>query len=654
MKLIKNKKYIQTCKKILKILIVAILIEVFICNFPAFRTILLGNNNIKADYTFEENKIKISNIGVRTTSIYIVYEPFLPGITTYELRYVAEENDIDMYLAEKTIEKDNKHYINMDTHSKCQEIEINVKSDYNINIKEILINHPNFHINIYRIFILFLICFCIFQLRDKNIHNKVYNPNSLKQKYQIIVVLSILCIILSIYTIKQQSNSKYGIYERRVTPDDTILMQTESFVEGQIPFLVKPDEKLVQMEDSYNHGERIKNEIPFYFDTTYYDGNYYSYFGIAPIITLILPFRLLTGMYLYTYIFNLVYIVGIIFLLYDVYRKIVEKYIKKASLCNFYLGYFAILFGSNVLVTLRGEKYDIVTTSGIMFILLSLDLAMRLGVDSKYRQFKSIGLGISMALIVLSKPTYIVYYPLIAFLAWNNMHAFTNKEKIKNTIYGAIPLGIFAILQMVYNYVRFDNILEFGAKYQLTASNMQYCMMFTFGKAFSGILEYVFKLPQINLLKFPFVFMQQNETDMFMNEFCYEAHLMGLISIPILWIFLFKKNILKNESKELKILINISFITAIVDIIMITVTGGICEAYIVDLKVVLSILAIILLLKNIQIRENKEEVNKIFVVLCICTIFLMFPSSISGGNGWLEDMSSSTTVFLKNMFEFWC
>lgn len=258
MKWIKNKKHAKICKKMLKILIIVAFIEIFICNFPAFRTILLGSINIKPDYTYEENKIKISNIGVRATSIYIVYEPYLPGITTYQLRYVAEENAIDMYLDAKTIEKENYHYINFDTHSKCKEIEIDVKSDYDVNIKEILVNHPNFNINIFRIFILYGICFCIFTLRDKNIHNKIYNPNSMKQKYQIITVLSIFCVILSIYTIKQQSNSKEEIYVRKVMPDNTILMQAESLAQGQISFLVESDEELAKMEDPYNHGERIK------------------------------------------------------------------------------------------------------------------------------------------------------------------------------------------------------------------------------------------------------------------------------------------------------------------------------------------------------------------------------------------------------------
>ena len=653
MKLIKNKKKVEIYKKILKMFIIAILIEIFICNFSAFRTILLGNNNKKVNYTYEDNKIKIYNIDVRATSLYIVYKSYMPSITSYSLRYVSEENDIDMYLDSKTIKKDNYHFINFDTHSKCEEIEIDINSEYISDIKEILINHPNFNINLFRILILFGIIFLISKLKDKNIYNKIYNPNSLKQKYQSIIILSISCIILCMYTINQQSNSKDGIYKRKVTPDDTILMQAEALAQGQISFLIEPDEKLVDMKDPYNYGEKVKNGIPFYFDTTYYDGNYYSYFGIAPIITLVLPFRLLTGMYLETYIFNMIYFIGVVFLLYDVYKNIIKKYIKKVSLCNFYLGYFAILFGSNALITLRGEKYDIVTTSGIMFILLSLDLAIKIGISEKYRKLKFIGLGISMGLIVLSKPTYIVYYPLILFLLWNSIKIWENKDKIKDSIYGIVPLGIFAIFQMIYNYVRFDNILEFGAKYQLTASNMKYCMMFTIGKAFSGILEYGFKLPQINLLKFPFVFMMQNETDMFMNEFCYEAHIMGLIAIPILWIYIFKKNILKKENRELNILINITIITTLIDIIIVTVAGGICEAYIVDLKVILCIFSVILLLKNIEIRENKEDVNKIFLILCICTILLMIPSSMSGGNGWLGDLSSPTTIYLKNMFEFW-
>lgn len=656
MKDIKNKKYIRDCWKILKLILISVFIEIFVCNFFAFKTIFIGNNDIKPSYKVEENKIIISDIGIRTTSVYIDYETKPKDIVSYQLKYIAEDNDKEIELDEKVILPKDKHYINLDTHANCDIIQVDVKNNDNIKIKEILINHPNFNINVFRILIIFGISFIIYKLKDENIHNKIYKEESFKQEKKFITLLIVMCALIFFYTIMQNDGNVDAIFPKRLTPDDALSMQTESFLQGQTALLEKTDSRLVEMQDPYNHMQKINNQIPFWFDTAYYQGNYYNYFGIAPIITLILPFRLLTGMYLQTYMFNLVYVFGIVFLLYDVYKKLIKKFVKKISLYNFYLGYFAIFFGSNVLMNLRGAKYDIVITCGIMFMLLAMDLAIRIGFSEKYRKLKFIGLGISMGLMVLSKPTFIFYYPLIGYLVWINLRNLTNKEKIKNCVYTAIPLGIFAIIQMIYNYVRFDSILEFGAKYQLTASNMQYCMMFTFGKTIGGLVEYIFKLPTINLLKFPFVFMEQNATDIFMNEFCYEADLIGLIAIPILWVYLFAKNILKEENKDLKIFTKISLITAVIAIVLITTNGGICESYILDLKCILTINAVILLLKNTEQKEcgeNKNIANKVFVILCVSTILIMLPISISGASNWLEQMSSETTVFFKNIFEFW-
>ena len=117
-----------------------------------------------------------------------------------------------------------------------------------------------------------------------------------------------------------------------------------------------------------------------------------------------------------------------------------------------------------------------------------------------------------------------------------------------------IPLGILAVIQMVLNYVRFDNIFEFGAKYQLTSFNMISCMSVTFGKSIGGILEYIFRTPLVNPLKFPFVFVNRDTSLVSMNEICYENRLVGLISIAILFVYLFKNYILKNEDELNKIL----------------------------------------------------------------------------------------------------
>ncbi len=650
---IKENKYVSKYKKILLLVMITIFIEIFICNYPAIRTILLGNQNQIANYEFEGDKITISDVGVRATSIYIEYENVLIDKISYMLSYIAEEDDNVIKLNDKIILENQKHYINFDTHSTCEKIEIELLTNSNIHIKQILINHPNFHINIYRILIIFCIMFGISKLTDKNTYKELFDPESKNQRNEFLLILVIICLIITSYTIQQQELVSFYIQPNQVNLDDALLMQTEAFMNRQIPLQVEVDEELKTMEDPYNFTEKVNKNIPFLYDVAYYDGNYYSYFGIAPIITTILPFRLLTGGYTYTYIFNLVYIFGIIFLLYDVYRKLVKKYMKKVSLCHFYLGYFAILTASNILTALRGQKYDIVTTCGIMFILLAISLAIRLGESKKYKIVKLVGIGISTALIVLSKPTFIVYYPFIAFFVWTSMRNLENKEKIKDIFLIAIPIGIFAILQMVYNYVRFDSPLEFGAKYQFTSFNMQYCMSFSIGKIYAGILEYIFKLPNINLLRFPFVFINTDMNTLSMNEICYENRIIGLIAIPILWIFVFANSILKKKDQDLKVFTKISLITTLVAIIINTCTGGICEAYSIDFKCILAINAIILLLRNIEIKHNTKEANQVFVLLCICTILIMLPINLTTESNWLSNMASSTTVFFRNIFEFW-
>ena len=289
------------------------------------------------------------------------------------------------------------------------------------------------------------------------------------------------------------------------------------------------------------------------------------------------------------------------------------------SLCNYYLGYYAILFGSNVFTLLRGAKYDIVVTSGIMFILIAMNLSMSLYENYKLKYLKMILLGLSIGFIVLSKPNLIVYYLLIGWLLFNSMKELNTKEKIKDIVIISIPLGILAIFQMYLNYVRFDSIFEFGAKYQLTSFNMTSCMSITFGKVIGGLLQYIFRTPNINPMKFPFVFVNKDTSLVSMNEVCYENRLVGLIGIAILVIYLFKNYILKDE-KELKHFINIEMIICILAMIIATSFGGICEAYSIDLNLYLAnmegkyaiplsqIKAIKSIKKTIRIMEwNKDE-----------------------------------------------
>ena len=53
-----------------------------------------------------------------------------------------------------------------------------------------------------------------------------------------------------------------------------------------------------------------------------------------------------------------------------------------------------------------------------------------------------------------------------------NVKSKNKKEVIKELIAVMIPYITVGLALMYYNYIRFDSIFEFGAKYQLTINNM--------------------------------------------------------------------------------------------------------------------------------------------------------------------------------------
>ncbi len=548
-----------------------------------------------------------------------------------------------------------KQYINLDTHSKCKDIQIDLLTNSEISVENITINKSNFNISVVRLFILFIILILIIKIKDESIYKTEYDFDSKKQNDIFLLNLGVFFVFIMIYTILQFNSDSLLIKKEDIDKEDALTMQTESFINGKIALDYEPSKELKEMENPYDSVKRDKEGIQYLYDVAYYNGSYYNYFGVAPILTTILPFRLITGMYTHTYMFNLVYILGILLSTYALYKKLIKRYINKISLCNFYLGYYAIIFGSNIFTLLRGLKYDIVVTCGIMFLLISINLAMSIYENKKYKYIKLVLLGITTALIVLSKPNLISYYLLIVlFLLYSTKEIKSIKEKIKDGICIAVPLGILAVFQMILNYLRFDSILEFGAKYQLTGFNMNYCMNITFGKIYAGILEYLLKLPSIRPFEFPFIFVNTTTSLTSVNEVCYENRLVGLISIPILWIFLFRGNILrKSKNKELKLFTNLCIIISFVTMALSTCFGGICEAYSIDFKLILCINAIILLLKLVEQNENKIEVSRLFLILCLATIIIMIPISLTTELNLLTNLTSALTVFFKNMFEFW-
>lgn len=642
-------EFIRKNKIILVSILITLFVEIFLCNYGFFRTLFSGNRNLKPKFEVDGSLIYVTDIDVKVSSINFKYKEPLIDKVTYNLEYFPEGTSKALQIRPKIILPQNEQYINFNTGVNCKGIMIDRLTETDLQIEEIILNHPNINISLIRMLLIFIAVIFILEVRSGKFFDKEYDRNSKEMNIVFLINLTTMLVFTILYMVCQFNLESYILKPEEIDPADSVLAQTEAIVNGKIELLEEPSEELKAMDNPYDSEKRDNEGVPYLYDVAYYDGHYYNYFGIAPILTLILPFRLITGNYLPTCIFNILYIVIAVFALYGLYKKLVDKYIKKISLYNFYLGFYAILFASNIFTLFRGMKYDIVIASGIAFLLIALNLSLSIYKNPKFKILKLILLGITTALVVLSKPNLIVYYLLILFFVLCAMKDKTIKDKIKDLSFVAVPLGVLAIFQMWLNYVRFDSILEFGAQYQLSGLNVTTSMGFSINKAYAVIMEYLFRIPTINPLNFPFIFANHDTAFTAINEVCYENRLVGLAIIPILWAYLLNRDVKKE--KGLKYFINVCLITSVLGMLVAGCTGGICEAYAIDFKLILSIGAVILLLKWLE--DRREDKNKIFLILCITTILLMLPLSLTTESSFLSNFASNVSVALKNIFEFW-
>ena len=234
-------------KRILLAIIISILIEIFICNYPAFRSLLIGGYKKIDNYIIEENSIIISDINERVTSININYNRTLIDKITYSVKYTAEENSDVFVLNPKVILENQKQYINLDTHSKCKDIQIDLLTNSEISVENITINKSNFNISVVRLFILFIILILIIKIKDESIYKTEYDFDSKKQNDIFLLNLGVFFVFIMIYTILQFNSDSLLIKKEDIYKEDALTMQTESFINGKIALDYEPSKELKEM-----------------------------------------------------------------------------------------------------------------------------------------------------------------------------------------------------------------------------------------------------------------------------------------------------------------------------------------------------------------------------------------------------------------------
>jgi uncharacterized integral membrane protein len=534
-----------------------------------------------------------------------------------------------------------------------------------LDIEKIVINECNFKFNIIRAIIIYLFLIVAYKIKNKSIYRLKYNKDSKKQNLVFKIIAAIVLGLLFAFCVLE-----HFCYPEKLEVDpnntkESMIMQAEAFRNGSIALLNEPDEILEGLENPYDISSRYYSNCDYVFDTAYYNGKFYQYFSALPVIFFILPFRLITGYYITTKVFNTFLFIILLFVLTILYKKLIDMFIKDISFFNFILGYLTLIFGSDVINYARGLMYDIPVVFGLISLILAILILLNLlNNKEKLKYLKLILVGIFTGFIVMSKPSLIAYYIIIFSLLLSYLKKDLISKNIKTLIKKIfafiIPLSLMGIIQMWFNYVRFDSIFEFGALYQLTVADMRVHTGISLPILMKGIMKFLFTLPSISLFEFPFI----NTYDtmyysMGLNEYEYENSVAGILIIPIIWLIFLKGKIKKEDKidKKLVKIINIVLITSVTLIVIVTCYAGAAEAYSMDVKIMLVLFSLLIGFKLLeQSSKNNisfEKYNFIFLVLCAISIFLVMPQSISTEGSLLENMYMPINIYLSHFFEFW-
>jgi len=282
------------------------------------------------------------------------------------------------------------------------------------------------------------------------------------------------------------------------------------------------DEKLLTMDNPYDYEARLDEGVKVHWDSAFYNGKYYMYFGVVPVLVLFLPFRMITGMDLPTImatrIMVALFLLGL-FLLFDLLKK---RFFKNIPLMLNMLLYLTISLFSLWYIMDAPELYCTAIAAGICCQVWSLYFLIRgVYVETSLKKVRiyaligalfgalSWGCRPTVGLICLASIPIVIRF-IKKCLAGE--YIIKSKAKIKNTvitlIIAMIPYLLVALALMVYNQIRFENPFEFGQSYQMTVADQtaygSFFEEFDLVKVINGLADNFIKYKNVKK-EFPFI-----------------------------------------------------------------------------------------------------------------------------------------------------
>ncbi len=643
-----NKKFIQNTyvktfiKCIAISLILGAILEGTIFNYRHYESFLFKNNQSLTNYTlgsgitcknnlceitdYNQAYIEIKNINKNVSNLYIDILNPNKLIIDFKIYFSDAANRLYLDAGERTYLNNikNSKFIRVHPSGNLKNLKLKITSaNGKFTIKNIEINKKvPLMINNIRLLLTTLLVLITCLINPKsNLQDIKYNHKISR----IIVVLTIISLSLIFYkltTYNTSINNNTGEYSNQSQYKNL----AASLAQGHFYLDMPVSDKLLELKNPYDtvyRNSKLKTHVDYYWDYAFYNGKYYSYFGIVPCLLMYLPTYLITHQDLPNNI--AITITSILFLISSFYLiyQILNKYFKNTSLIWYFLITFLYVFSSGLVIILGCPTfYFIPIHMALTFAGFGLAFWIKSTTTPKLNK-KYLLLGsLSMAIVAGCRPQVLLTMFASIIIFWDyifHKRELFSKKSVKETICFMAPFIIVALLLMYYNYARFGSPFDFGANYNLTSNDMTK-RGFKFDRIPTGIYHMLLSPITVSPI-FPFITRYRLETTYIgktITETMYGGFLFTNI-ICILGILSYKfKNIINN--KELYRLSIFFVIASLIILIADTEMAGVLARYIADFGFLITLSTIIVMLSLLKKYNHNITLKKVLTSLIMISI----------------------------------
>lgn len=641
--------------------------------------------NADGSYTvYTDETVEISGLNEKITNIHIDLNDENPAVVTADILLTDEANlfffgspERDLYTG---VEK--SHFINVHTAGNSQQLGFIFESSAEtVNLDGISVNCERpFEFSFLRIFMLTAIFGLIWFFRPSSFiyKRKLTDYADLKNTLTS-AVLCIECAVIIVFasinpTFMGIATKNYNSYKWDGSGVDFVKIDysqhnqydelAQAILKGKL-YIDNDDvpQSLKDMSNPYDTTARSKQALisgdSYRWDVAYFQGHYYVYFGIVPLLIMYLPFRILfnapfpsaVGIIIFSFIFA----IGVF--------KLIELICKK-KFGNISVGMYILLSLTFVnccgmlFLVKRPDFYSVPIITSMAFIIWGIYFWFK-GLNTEKSRNKLFLLGsLCMALSVGCRPQAVlicaVALPLFIPHFFNSGHIF-KKAGIKELILLAIPFITVACGIMYYNYIRFGSPFDFGSAYNLTTNDVTR-RGFSVGRIGLGIFTYLFQTPSFTAA-FPFIQAVDIETNYIGKTVC-ENCFGGLItSTPLLW-FTFALPKAKKVLKE-KHLFAFTVTLLLIGVALViadTQAGGLLQRYYSDFGYIFFLAASLTVfgLSECKSRQNDtKSLNTLIIISAFLSIFYSFALAFSVSDVTIDTQNPTLFGTIRHLVEFW-